>query len=474
MKNKIFAAALVAALSGAGAVETAAQELRSSYFMKTSTYRHQINPALLTETYVGMPFLGNLNIGTQGNVGLKNFIYKLDGNPNYDLTTFMNPQISTSEFLDGLSGKNRINIHLNENIFSTAFAAFGGINLVELNLRSNTHVNLPYELFEFMKSAGSKDHYSLEDIGMRTQNYAELAFGHSRAIDEKLRVGAKVKLLFGLAYAELESDQLDLTLTDDVWAIEGDLQLNAALMKTKLDYEDEDKNSPDGRRRVSGLDDFSGGLAGFGLGFDFGASYQFNEDLLLSASLTDVGFISWSGVYKASSAGSWQFEGFDNIYAGSDKGEDGRYTIGQQFEDLGDDLEEIFSVYEDGKGGKTTALAATLNLGAEYTMPFYRNLSAGFLYTSRFAGAYSFHQGMLSAQCRPVSWVEASLNTSVSSTGWAFGGMLSFYMKRFNFFVGSDRFLGKVSKELFIPLNNMNANIAFGINFPLSNSLWGD
>ena len=41
----------------------------------------------------------------------------------------------------------------------------------------------------------------------------------------------------------------------------------------------------------------------------------------------------------------------------------------------------------------------------------------------------------------------------------------------FNFFIGSDRFLGKVSKE-FIPLNSMNANVALGISFPLSNNNW--
>lgn len=474
MKNQIFTAALAVALLAGTTAETAAQELRSSYFMKTSTFRHQINPALLTETYTGMPFLGNLNIGAQGNVGLKNFVYKLDGNPNYDLTTFMNPEVSASEFLDDLGDKNRINIHLNENIFSTAFSAFGGLNLVELNLRSNTHVNLPYELFEFMKTTGSKDHYSLKDLGVRTQNYAELAFGHSRAIDEKLRVGAKVKLLFGLAYADLKAENLDLTLTDDVWAINGDVQLNAALMKTKFSHEDADKNSPDGRPRVEGLDDFKGGLSGFGLGFDLGATYQLNEDILLSASLTDLGFISWSGVQKASSAGSWTFDGFEDIYAGSDKGPDDRYMIGQQFEDLGDDLEEIFSVYDDGEGSKTTALAATLNIGAEYTMPFYRNLTAGFLYTSRFAGTYSFHQGMLAVNCRPLSWIEASLNTSFTSTGCGFGGMLSFYTKGFNFFIGSDHFLGKVSKDYCIPVNSMNANVAVGINFPLSNNGWNN
>lgn len=48
-----------------------AQELRTSYFMKTATYRHQINPALLDHSYVGIPFLGNINVGATGNIGLK-------------------------------------------------------------------------------------------------------------------------------------------------------------------------------------------------------------------------------------------------------------------------------------------------------------------------------------------------------------------------------------------------------------------
>ncbi len=468
MKNKIFIAALSAFALTLGSTQSSAQELRSSYFMKTSTNRHQMNPALLTDPYVGALF-SNINIGAQGNVGLKNFVYKLEGNPKYDLTTFMNPEISAGEFLGDLSDKNRANIHVNMNIFSTAFRAFGGVNLVELNLRSNTHVNLPYELFEFMKTAGEKEEYDLEKLGIRSQNYAELALGHSRKINDKLSVGAKMKFLFGLAMAEMKTDHMKLTMNEDRWIIDADTKLDAAIMKTELEFEDEDKNSADGRRRISGLDDFKGGLAGFGLGFDFGATYQLNEDLLLSAALTDLGFISWSGVQKASSAGRYEFDGFDEFYAGGDKGEDDENMIGNQFEAIGDDLEDMFSVYSDGEGSKTTALAATINLGAEYTMPFYRNLSAGFLYTSRLAGAYSFHQGMLAVNCRPLKWIEASLNTSFTSTGCGFGGMLSFYTKGFNFFIASDHFLGKVSKE-FIPLNSFNANVAFGINFPLGSN----
>lgn len=48
-----------------------------------------MNPALIDAPYVSFPFMGNINVGATGNMGYKNFIYKLEGNPLYDQTTFM-------------------------------------------------------------------------------------------------------------------------------------------------------------------------------------------------------------------------------------------------------------------------------------------------------------------------------------------------------------------------------------------------
>ena len=442
----------------------AAQEFRTAAFMQTNNYRHQINPAMLDEAYVGMPFFGQINVGATGNFGLKNFVYKLDGNPRYDLTTFMSPTVSAGEFLGDLHDKNRADVYVNYNIFSVGFKAFKGINLVELNLRSNTNVSLPYELFEFMKTTGAKETYHLQDIGVRSQNYLELALGHSHRINDQWTVGAKLKFLFGGAYADFSADQLDVTMNGDQWRIVGDARLKAAVLSSEFDYEDPSKNAPDGRRRVKGLDDVSFGLPGFGLGVDLGATFEVTKDLTLSAAINDLGFINWSKVKHASSRGDYTFNGFDDIYAGSNN--TGSNKLGDQFESLGDDLEEMFSVYDDGEGSESQALAATINLGAEYTLPAYRNLRFGFLYTSRLHGLYSYHQGLLSATIRPVKCLEASVNTAVSSTGCTFGAALSLRAKHYNFFIGSDRIFGKVSKE-FIPLNSLNANVTMGMSFPL-------
>jgi hypothetical protein len=288
-----------------------------------------------------------------------------------------------------------------------------------------------------------------------------LALGHSRDIDEQWRVGGKFKVLFGIGQAEAKADRLRITMNDDVWAIDADTRLNASVGNTSWEYEDAHLNAPDGRRRVDGIDEVKPGMNGFGLGLDLGATYKLDDDWQFSATLTDLGFISWNNTLQASSRGTYQFDGFDEFYAGGN-GE----KIGTQFEQIGDDLEELFSLYDDGKGSKTTALSTTLNLGGEYTLPSYRNFTAGLLYSGRFAGLYSYHSVTLAANVRPVSWFEASLNTSVTSTGMGLGAYLGFQTKGFNVFIASDRIPGAVSKE-YIPLNSTNANVAFGINFPL-------
>lgn len=459
---------MAAALTMAAAIlPTSAQELRTSYFMETSNYRHQMNPALLDSPYVGLLF-SNINIGMTGNIGAKQFIFDTNGLPgytgNYRYTTFMDPNVDAKTFLNKLHDKNRFDLYLNYNLFSVGFKAWGGVNLLELNLRSNTNLTLPKGLFEFAKTAGEKEHYEFGGLGMRTQNYMELALGHSRDINKQWRVGGKLKFLIGAAYADFTADNVTLDMTEDAWRIQSNAQMKASLLKSDVIHEDPSKNSADGRPRVKELDNFGFSLPGFGMALDLGVTYKPIENLTLSAAITDLGFISWKNTHHASSQGDYTFDGFDNIYIGSDK--DQTEDIDDQFDQIGDDLEEMFSVYDDGTKTATQALAATVNVGAEYKLPAYDKLKFGFLYTSRIHGKYSWHQGMLNVGVRPVKWFECNVNGAVTSTGVTAGGMLSLKAPHFNFYIAADRFFSKMGKQG-VPLNSSNGNITFGMTFPL-------
>ncbi len=459
---------MAAALTMAAAIlPTSAQELRTSYFMETSNYRHQMNPALLDSPYFGM-FFSNINVGMTGNIGAKQFIFDTNGLPgytgNYRYTTFMDPNVDAKTFLNKLHDKNRFDLYLNYNLFSVGFKAWGGVNLLELNLRSNTNLTLPKGLFEFAKTAGEKEHYEFGGLGMRTQNYMELALGHSRDINKQWRVGGKLKFLIGAAYADFTADNVTLDMTEDAWRIQSNAQVKASLLKSDVIHEDPSKNSADGRPRVKKLDNFGFSLPGFGMALDLGVTYKPIENLTLSAAITDLGFISWKNTHHASSQGDYTFDGFNNIYIGSDK--DQTEDIDDQFDQIGDDLEEMFSVYDDGTKTATQALAATLNVGAEYKLPAYDKLKFGFLYTSRIHGKYSWHQGMLNVGVRPVKWFECNVNGAVTSTGVTAGGMLSLKAPHFNFYIAADRFFSKMGKQG-VPLNSSNGNITFGMTFPL-------
>ena len=461
---RYMAAALTLA---AATLPTSAQELRTSYFMETSNFRHQMNPALLEDSYFGLLF-SNIHVGMTGNIGAKQFIFDTKGLPGYTgtyrYTTFMDPNVDAATFLNKLHDKNRFDLYLNYNLFSVGFKAWGGANLLELNLRSNTNLTLPKELFEFAKTAGEKEHYEFGGLGMRTQNYMELALGHSHDINKQWRVGGKLKFLIGAAYADFTADHVTLDMTEDEWHIQSDAQLKASLMKSDVIHEGPSKNSADGRPRIKELDNFGFSLPGFGMALDLGVTYKPIEDLTLSAAITDLGFIKWKDTHHASSQGDYTFDGFENIYIGGD--ENNTEDIDDQFDKIGDDLEEMFSVYDDGTKSATQALAATINVGAEYKLPAYDKLKFGFLYTSRIHGKYSWHQGMLNVGVHPAKWFECNVNGAVTSTGVTAGGMLSLKAPHFNFYIAADRFFSKMGKQG-VPLNSTNGNITFGMTFPL-------
>lgn len=66
----------IACLALAATAVTASAQSRSAYFLDNYAYNYQMNPALDRDGSfdISFPGLGNLNIGVNGNVGVKNFL----------------------------------------------------------------------------------------------------------------------------------------------------------------------------------------------------------------------------------------------------------------------------------------------------------------------------------------------------------------------------------------------------------------
>lgn len=471
MKKEIKIAALLITLLTPAIPTIAQYHLRSAYFTEGYTYRHHMNPAFANErNYISMPILGNFNVNMQSTVGVSNFIYKKE---NGDLTTFLNESVSSSEFLDDLKKRNRINLDLELNIMSAGFFAWGGFNTIDLSVKSGIRMNIPKEFFEFAKvgMTGAHTEYNMKDLGLYTNNYAEIALGHSRRITDQWTVGAKVKFLIGLYNADFHVNNMKMVMSEDKWLVEGDGELSSAGfvdIPTKRKVHEGEEPSETEELDFENIEFDSGNItSGGGFAVDLGATYKVREDLELSASLLDLGFIRYKNVTTGSMLMKpWEFDGFKDIPYDSDKAEEtGKVSIEDQIENLGDDLEDCFRFNAGKTDKKAKALGATLNIGALYTLPYYDKLKFGFLSSTRIQGQYSWSEGRFSANIAPVKCFDAAISYAISSFGSSFGWVINVHPKGFNLFIGSNHQFFKVTPQ-FVPVHHATADINIGINFP--------
>lgn len=474
--KKLYIAILAAAIC----LPALAQDLNSAYFLEGYKYRHRLNPAFApTRSYFGLPLLGGISAYTQSDLGMNTFIYPVDG----QLTTFMNSSISSEEFLSKLKKNNDLGVKLNANLLSLGIWGKNGFTSAEINLKVNAGANIPYDLFDFMKNVGTSQTYNIRNLDVSAQSYAELAIGHSHSINDNLNVGAKVKFLVGLANINAHIDNLNVQMTGDKWSVTADGNLTSSVPGLVIPTKGETGASSDPAQADE--IDFNGiymdseklvkelpSSLSFGAAIDLGAEYKFNgllEGLNVSAAVLDLGFISWGESFRATTGNnSWEFSGFENI----EFDESSENSIGAQFESIGQDLSKLIVLQKEAsEKGRASMVNCTLNLGAEYEMPFYRNLSFGFLYTSRIAGLYSKNEGRFYANVNPTKWFGFSASYGISNYGSAAGAVINFDLPGFGLFIGTDCAIWNVTPPvdalggISVPYGKLNLNATFGLVF---------
>ena len=402
IKNMLAVAMLAA---GSSAM---AQNLNSAYFTDQFASRNTMNPAFGNDqNFVSIPGLGNVNISLQGNFGYEDVVMK---NPrfgidsNKKMTTFMNPYISDAKALDGFStSNNRVVGDVSVALLAAGFKAFGGYNTVELNSKSSLGMVLPYELFEFARNTGNNN-----------------------------------------------------------YNISGDAQADVSMkgFQYKMKEKEYETAGAGTYEKIDDIDVDGAGLGGFGMALDLGAVYNINEDWTVSASVLDLGFMSWSNDMQATNKNkSFEFSGFHDTSVNSDR----PGTIDDQTDKYSDQITDFINLQDKGdKGSRTTGLGSTLNVGCEYQLPAYRKISFGLLSTTRIKGEYSWTEGRLSANWKPLKWLDGGISFAASSFATSMGYVVNIHPKGYNFFIGMDHILGKTSKEC-IPLSS-NASISMGMS----------
>lgn len=440
-----------------------AQYLRSSYFMEGTSARLQLNPGLQpTRGYFNVPIIGSFNMSASSNVlGTSDIIDLMDSGSDL---------YSNDKLFDRLKADNRLNVNLNTDILSFGWYKGKGFWSVNVGLRADFGAALAKDMFSMMRTmngfaledvAGTNQSYSLSNQTLNMKAYAEIGLGYSRRITEKLTVGGRVKVLLGLARAEMNINQFDLNLDvpnlrnyqDD--ASRGELSPSDWYGKGYSYAADGNVITTlkgggmtfDNNGMIDNFDLDAGdlGIAGSGFGIDLGASYKVWDNLTVSASILDLGFLKW----KESETTVATVSGGDEVTINSENYD--RY-IGGDFLSF-----ERFD-FEEGSPEKVktkTRLYSTLLLAGEYGL-FNNKLSVGAMYSSRFVKPKALNELTFLATYRPKNWLNAAISYSPIQ---ASGKSIGLAVKLGPLFVGTD--------YMFFGGNSKSVNGFLGISFPL-------
>ena len=483
-----------------------AQFLRTSYFMEGTHYRQQLNPALTpTKGYFNLPVIGAVNatVGSTS-LGYQDIIDIIDDGDDF---------YTKPDFMNRLKGNNKLNVNFSTEILSAGW--YKGKNFWSFNigLRTDIGANLTKNMFTFLNEMETVEenwrnsNYDISGQRLNINAYTEVGLGLSRQINSRLTVGARVKALLGIGNMELKLNKVamnanlpnDAEITkwssESYWSSMTPSQAAQAAQELKDKFNNYHANltvgaelkssfkglelkEEEGKDYVTDFDFDSGklGIAGYGFGIDLGASYKILDNLTVSASVLDLGFISWSkSSTKIASANPDPIDIKGSTYANMVNPNDPNTVMNavnqlqndaQGYMDRvtnGDVLDYDMLQLEvgDAKESRKSRLASTLVLGAEYGF-FNNKLAVGVLSTTRFVQPDALTELTFSANYRPKSWFNVALSYSaIQSAGKSFG----LGLKLGPVFVGTDyMFLGKNSNSVngfvgvSIPLGGRKAN----------------
>ncbi len=457
MKKNYHKYIMGCAMAVCASVGATAQNTSTAYFLDGYTYGYQMNPAKANDKgFVALPVLGNMNVNVLTSFNLTDFIYNVDGKT----TTFLNPGVSTDEFLSKVGDSNHIGLNFKTPAIAFGFNAFGGYNTVTISARADVGVKLPGSLFRLLKEGVSNSTYDIGAVKANAVAMADVALGHSRQITDDIRVGATLKVLLGAARANVDVKHADLQLGENEWKVvtEGVAELNFDGA-----YYEHDRNETTGKEYISGvkIDGFNG-LSGFGLGVDLGAEWtpSFLPDFKFSAALLDLGYMGWKNTLLGSTKGAHVFNSDDYTFNVDD---DAPNSFDNEFDRIGDELSALYELYDEGnQGGKTTGIGTSFNIGAEYTLPVYKALSVGVLNTTRLQQELTWTEFRAIASWEPCKVFDAAVSFGAGTFGTDLGWIVNLHAPGFNLFLGMDRIPTKLAKPA-VPMNDASFN--FGLNF---------
>lgn len=426
-----------------------AQDFKTGYFLDHYTYSYRINPAAPLDGDVYTFFsigLGNVSAELNSNFPVTTLV-STGKNGEYLMPFLNSAQFSDSDILAKLVDWNKLILDANVNVLTFGRQADDHRFSVELNVRAGASVGASKDFFTFarrglasLESGDYSGDYKFDNINLGVTSFGELAFGYSQKIGDIVTLGGRVKALVGLANVNLDWTALgregaveDVYLKTDAkvqMSLPVDFRLATGTYGGKTYFD-----LPETYKQLGSIDFKTIGktLAGFGAAADLGVTVEPVEGLSVSASVLDLGFISWNSNVNASTSFDGELDG--------------------------DDYTRAFTITENGAKNYLQMLNFTAHAGVKYRMPFYQGLSVGALGTFQ----KNNMEGRLGLDFTPFKFFSLAASGGYGTFGPSFGGALNLRAPFFNLFVGMDGIVTKFAPKSFIPDTNVATLVTAGL-----------
>lgn len=433
------------------------QEPNTLYFMDRVPQASMMNPAFVPKCnfYFGIPasnFHTNINFAP-----LKfNTIFPYD---NVDKTVgiFMRNDNTKASFLNALSSNNELYTDFQNDILIFGFRIKEWYFHFNASARSTFSFAYPKSFVETLLINGFELNtmYDYSKLGLSGNSYAEFGFGMTRQINEFWTVGAKMKVLRGIANVRTNNNQFSIGTVDEndlyVLRVKSDFSVDMTIpyykvnkgenlsMDSLIEKDDDYKIKP---------------FENMGFAIDLGATYSGIENLVLSASVIDLGSISWKdNVSNMKLSSNFEFDGADFVADSFDNA----------FDDSFEALKDSFKFSSSSNVSYSTALPTKIYIGGEYS--FVKFFSVGLLSSSRiYQGEFS-EQLTFSGNLKPAKMAMLSLSYSIiDNAAHTLGMGFSFRIPPTQFYFVWDNIPVYYGKY-FVPYKMDRINFRFGMNW---------
>jgi len=439
---------------------------------------HLMNPALhpSNSASVGLPVISGVYFSVNNNFINFSDVF-LKSSTSDSVYSFLNSESATDDFLARVNKKNSFSPQVTIPVLSVGFKGNKGLYFfIDINERLEANAVLPGDVIKLVLKGNEEfvgDKIDLSSLRTDMRYYREFGFTVSKEISSKLTIGVRPKLFTGIISTRLENRSFEIKVNEDYsHSVDADITAN---FSGPFNIHMDNEQNLDSITFDDSWFSFNtmASIQNRGLGLDLGATYKLlNDKVLVSAAITDIGYIRWKrNATNLTAKSQFEFDGLDmtDVLNGE-----------KEFEDVGkellDSLMDSFVLTETNEPF-TTWLAPGLTLGGSYKLN--NNISFGILSYSRFIGKQVRESLSLSANMNLSNAFSFSLGyTLQNQRADNFGAGLAFRAGIFQFYAISDRMpinwdKIEVDSDTSVPVpSNWNTiNLRIGMNLSFGNKV---